>query len=183
MSQIEQHKFFLEYLSATSNKQQNQMLLKYIDRYQEKVLQEIASDILQEVIPLNTGQYKTLLPHKTFIRALARGKVSRNLLSKKLNVVISLAKIGLGHHASSKVSSRPTHRVGKNKRKKFRQEASSDSQISCSDQSSEESSGGYSEIEGRRTVRSESPGSTQSEISEESEGFGDSTTSKGGIRH
>lgn len=175
MSEIEKHKFFLEYLSAASNKQQNQMLLKYIDRHQEKALQEIATNILQEVIPLNTSQYKTLLPHKTFIRALSRGKVSRNLLSKKFTIVTYLAKIALTHHASSKVSTRPTCRVGKDKRKKFRQEASSDSQFSCSEESSESSSEGYSEIERRRSVRPESPRSTQSEVSEESEGFRQTT--------
>ena len=61
MANVENHKYFLQLLVYSSNQKQNLALLKQIDNNQYKILKNIANDVLDEIIPLNSQQYKILV--------------------------------------------------------------------------------------------------------------------------
>lgn len=129
---MDQH--FLQLLAKGTNRKQNTSILKFIDKKQYNEIKKIAGKILNEVIPLNAQQYKTLYKHKTFIRNLGRGKVSKAQLVKNYSVVSKLIQITLEHELHAKTSSSATGRVGKSEGPKLqRQETSSDSEISSTE--------------------------------------------------
>ena len=75
---------FLQLLAYGNNYKQNVVVLKEINQNHYKLLKNIANDVLQEIIPLNSQQFKTLLQYKNFIRKLGRERVSKTILIKNL---------------------------------------------------------------------------------------------------
>ena len=117
MANVENHKYFLQLLVYSSNQKQNLALLKQIDNNQYKILKNIANDVLDEIIPLNSQQYKILVQYKNFIRKLGREKVSKTLLSKNLQAIKELAKLVInGNETCEKTNVSSSRRMGKNKK-------------------------------------------------------------------
>ena len=58
----------------TSNKKQNTNILKFIDKEQSKILQQISKNILDGNIPLTSKEFHDLYHHKIFLRKLRSGK-------------------------------------------------------------------------------------------------------------
>ena len=142
---MDQH--FLQLLAKGTNRKQNTSILKFIDKQQYNIIKEIACNILNEVIPLNTKQFNSLHRHKTFIRNLSKGKASKTQLVKNYLVVSQIIQIALDHELHAKVSSGSSRRVGKSKRQKLQgyktssdSESSTESTESLSSEKSAESS-------------------------------------------
>ena len=95
MASINENKYFLQLLAYDTNYKQNVIALKEINEDQCKLLKNIANDVLEEYIHLNSQQFKTLLQYKNFIRKLGREKVIKVVLSKNLPAIIELAKLVL----------------------------------------------------------------------------------------
>ena len=131
MSHIEKEKYFLKLLRNDKNKTQSRKLVMYMNTSQFKSLKTIALDILTEKIPLTNSEFNKLFQHKTFIRNLAWGQVSRNSLARKITVISLLVRIALNKYAShSKVSTFTSRRLGKNKRQTYERSETSDSSSS-----------------------------------------------------
>ena len=114
MSHIEKEKYLLKLLSNDKNKTQSRKLVMYMSASQFKSLKTIALDILTEKIPLTNFEFNKLFQHKTLIRNLAWGQVSRNSLARKITVISLLVTIALNKYAShSKVSTFTSRRLGK----------------------------------------------------------------------
>ena len=80
-------------------------------------MKNIANDVLDEIIPLNSQQYKILVQYKNFIRKLGREKVSKTLLSKNLQAIKELAKLVInGNETCEKTNVSFSRRMGKNKK-------------------------------------------------------------------
>ena len=132
--------YFLQLLAKGTNRKQNTSILKFIDKQQYNTLKEIACNILNEVIPLNSNQFNSLRRHKTFIRNLGKGKASKTQLVKNYLVVSQIIQIALDHELHAKVSSSTPRRVGKGKRQKLQgYKTSSDSESSTESTESTES--------------------------------------------
>ena len=117
MADIENQKYFLQLLVYNDNKKQNLAIVKEIDNNQYTILKDIANDVLDEIIPLNSQQYKILVQYKTFIRKLGREKVSKSLLTKNLQVIKELAKLIInGNETCEKTNASSCRRMGKNKK-------------------------------------------------------------------
>ena len=117
MANVENHKYFLQLLVYSSNQKQNLALLKQIDNNQYKILKNIANDVLDKIIPLNSQQYKILVQYKNFIRKLGREKVSKTLLIKNLQAIKELAKLVInGNETCEKTNVSSSRRMGKNKK-------------------------------------------------------------------
>ena len=72
--------------------------------------------MLDEIIPLNSQQYKILVQYKTFIRKLGREKVSKSLLTKDLQVIKELAKLIInGNETCEKTNVSSCKRMGEKK--------------------------------------------------------------------
>ena len=88
MADIENQKYFLQLLVYNNNKKtkssyfKRKLIIINIHQYTD-----IANDVLDEIIPLNSQQYKILVQYKTFIRKLGREKVSKSLLTNNLQVI------------------------------------------------------------------------------------------------
>ena len=114
MPSIEENKYFLQMLVFGANQKQSLALLKEINPEQHKLLKTIANDVLDEIIPLTSQQYKSLVPHKNFIRKLGREKVSKAVLIKNFIAVRKLASLVIDEdEVCAKVSSGSTRGVGK----------------------------------------------------------------------
>ena len=111
MASIEDHKCFLQLLVYGNNHKQNLVALKQINEEQYKCSKNIANDILEEIIPLNSQEFKILIHYKNFIRKLGRDTVSKTLLAKNLSVIIELAKIVLKDYEECKKTSISTYSV------------------------------------------------------------------------
>ena len=126
MANVENHKYFLQLLVYSSNQKQNLALLKQIDNNQYKILKNIANDVLDEIIPLNSQQYKILVQYKNFIRKLGREKVSKTLLTKNLQAIKELAKLVInGNETCEKTNVSSSRRMGKNKKTTTKNNSSS----------------------------------------------------------
>ena len=91
-------------------------------------MKNIANDVLDEIIPLNSQQYKILVQYKNFIRKLGREKVSKTLLSKNLQVIKELAKLVInGNETCEKTNVSSSRKMGKNKKTA----SSNNSSIEC----------------------------------------------------
>ena len=125
MADIENQKYFLQLLVYNNNKKQNLAILKEIDNNQYTILKDIANDVLDEIIPLNSQQYKILVQYKTFIRKLGREKVSKSLLTKNLQAIKELAKLIInGNETCEKTNASSCRRMGKNKKATFTNKSS-----------------------------------------------------------
>ena len=100
MSHIEKEKYFLKLLRTDKNKTQSRKLIMYMNATQFKSLKTIALDILTEKIPLTNSEFNKLFQHKTLIRNLAQGQISRNSLARKITVSSLLVRIALNNYAS-----------------------------------------------------------------------------------
>ena len=93
MADINDQNYFLQLLVYSNNQKQILAILKEIDDIQYLLLKNITNDVLDEIIPLNSQQYKILVQYKNFIRKLGREKVSKILLAKNLHAIKELAKL------------------------------------------------------------------------------------------
>ena len=80
MSGIENEKYFLLFLLHNSNKRQITSILKTTNS-QYSLLKSFANDILDEMIPLNSMQFKKLVQYKDFIRKWKKSE-SCNIIKK-----------------------------------------------------------------------------------------------------
>ena len=112
--QSEQH-FFL-FLLNNSHLKQNCALLQNITASQYSLLQSFASDILDEVLPLNARQFNDLVQYKDFIRKLGRSRVSSTVLIRNIEAIKSIANIIFNENEVCNKTSTYTHsRMGKSK--------------------------------------------------------------------
>ena len=107
----------------------NTNVLKFIDKEQLKILQQISENILTGNTPLTSKELHELSHHKNFLRKLRGGKISKTLLIKNYSVIHKLVNISLKHDA--KISPSTFGTMGKNKRSKNTSERS-DSESSSS---------------------------------------------------
>ena len=84
MNSIQNHKYFLQFLVNSSNKKQNTNILKFIDKEQLKILQQISKNILDGNIPLTSKEFHDLSHHKIFLRKLRSGKISKKNIDTKI---------------------------------------------------------------------------------------------------
>ena len=116
-----------------------------------KSLKTIALDISTGNSPLTNSEFNKLFQHKTLIRNLAQGQVSRISLTRKITVISLLVRIALNKYAShSKVSTPTCRRLGKSKRQTYeRSEISDSSSSESSEISSSESATSINSKRGR----------------------------------
>ena len=127
MNSIQNHKYFLQILVNSSNKKQNTKILKFIDKEQLKILQQISKNILDGNIPLTSNEFHDLSHHKIFLRKLRSGKISKKIFIQKYSVICKLVEIFLKHDAKIR-----------SKNKSERSDCESSSSESSEFQSSEE---------------------------------------------
>ena len=84
MNSIQNHKYFLQFLVNSSNKKQNTNILKFIDKEQLKILQQISKNILDGNIPLTSKEFHDLSRHKIFLRKLRSDKISKKSIDTKI---------------------------------------------------------------------------------------------------
>ena len=89
MNYIQNSKYFLQFLVNSSNKKQNTSVLKFIDKEQLKILQQISENILTRNTPLTSKEFHELSHHKNFPRKLRCGKISKTLLQKIIQLSVS----------------------------------------------------------------------------------------------
>ena len=85
--------------------------MKFIDKEQLKILQQISKNILNGNIPLTSKEFHDLSHHKIFLRKLRSGKISKKILIQNYLVICKLVKIFLKHDA--KISSSTFGTMGK----------------------------------------------------------------------
>ena len=98
MSGIENEKYFLLFLLHNSNKRQSTSILKTITNSQYSLLKSFANDILDEMIPLNSMQFKKLVQYKDFIRKLSGRKVSPATLSRNIECIKAIISVVLNEY-------------------------------------------------------------------------------------
>lgn len=117
MATIESERHYFEFFVKNNNINQKIVVLKSINTKQYTLLREIAKDILNEIIPLNTQQFQKLLQYKDFIRKLGSRKLSVYTLVKNIEGVIELLKIVYHPNEVGKQTSSGTNtRLAKNKK-------------------------------------------------------------------
>ena len=117
MSGIENEKYFLLFLLHNSNKRQSTSILKTITNSQYSLLKSFAYDILDEMIPLNSMQFKKLVQYKDFIRKLSGRKVSPVTLSRNIECIKAIISVILNEYEVCNKTSTYTHRrMGKVKK-------------------------------------------------------------------
>ena len=117
MSGIENEKYFLLFLLHNSNKRQSTSILKTITNSQYSLLRSFANDILDEMIPLNSMQFKKLVQYKGFIRRLSGRKVSPATLSRNIECIKAIISVVLNEYEVCNKTSAYTHRrMGKSKK-------------------------------------------------------------------
>ena len=117
MSGIENEKYFLLFLLHNSNKRQSTSILKTITNSQYSLLKSFANDILDEMIPLNSMQFKKLVQYKDFIHKLSGRKVSPATLSRNIECIKAIISVVLNEYEVCNKTSTYTHRrMGKSKK-------------------------------------------------------------------
>ena len=126
MANIEDQKYFLQLLVYGNNHKQVSATLKEINDIQYTMLKNIANDVLDDIIPLNSEQYTILVQYKNFIRKLGRQKVSKTVLAKHLHAIKELAKLFINdHEVCKKTNVSSSRRMGKNKKTTTKNNSSS----------------------------------------------------------
>ena len=121
MSGIENEKYFLLFLLHNSNKRQSTSILKTITYSQYSLLKSFANDILDEMIPLNSMQFKKLVQYKDFIRKLSGRKVSPATLSRNIECIKAIISVVLNEYEVCNKTSTYTHRrMGKSSKEYFK---------------------------------------------------------------
>ena len=117
MSGIENEKYFLLFLLHNSNKRRSTSILKTITNSQYSLLKSFANDILDEMIPLNSMQFKKLVEYKDFICKLSGRKVSPATLSRNIECIKAIISVILNEYEVCNKTSTYTHRrMGKSKK-------------------------------------------------------------------
>ena len=93
MTSVDQQKYFLLLLAHGDDINLQYTILKHMNDRQLTLLKNIANDVLDEIIPLNTKQFKILVHYKDFIRKLGRGTASKRVIQKNLHAIQELAKL------------------------------------------------------------------------------------------
>lgn len=149
----------LQVLAYNYNTKQDISLVKYLDPRQKNIFRKIATQILNETIPLTEIQFKNLKRHKVFVRSLTSQKISTLDLLKNYKVLKFLAEIYLNnqqesHETHTKNSSSSSGRMGKSeKQTDQRNQRHSDSEYSSESTNiySSSSEGNSSSDEARTT--------------------------------
>ena len=116
MGDIQSEQHFFSFLLNNSDEKQNRAILRNITHPQYLLLQSFANDILDEVLPLNSQQFKKLVQYKDFIRKLGRTKVSCTVLIRNIEAIRSIADIVFNENEICNETSTYTHsRMGKSK--------------------------------------------------------------------
>ena len=132
-------KNFFELLAYTKDQKQKKNILKFTNKSQYKVIQNIAKKLLSGDIQLKNIQYRILKNKKLFLRKLSQGKIKVKDLHREHYILCYILKLGLEYYEThSKISTRTYRKVGKNRRQYTRQR--SFSEISSSEGYSEECS-------------------------------------------
>lgn len=91
-------RYFLCFIAHNTNYAQVQNVLKNVDKQQYKVLCEIAVNILESVIDIDSTSLEKLKPHKLIIRKLADRRLSKASLAREASVIAELVRLTLQYH-------------------------------------------------------------------------------------
>ena len=98
MSEMQSEKYVFLFLFENSNVKQNNVFIRNMTSSQYSILQSLANDILVEDLPLNTRQFKKLVPYKDFIRKLGQSRVSSTVLIKNIEAIKSIIDIAFNEN-------------------------------------------------------------------------------------
>ena len=130
-------KIYFELLAYVKDQKQKKNILKFKNKSQYKVIQNIAKKLLNGDIQLKNIQFCILKNKTLFLRKLSQGKIKIKDLHREFYIVCYIVKLGLEHYEThSKIGTRTYQKVGKNRRQYTRER--SVSEISSSEECSEE---------------------------------------------
>ena len=130
-------KLYFELLAYAKDQKQKKNILKFTNKSQYKVIQNITKKLLNGDIQLKNIQFCILKNKKLFLRKLSQGKIKIKDLHREFYIVCYIVKLGLEHYEThSKIGTHTYRKVGKNRRQ-YASERSV-SEISSSEECSEE---------------------------------------------
>ena len=102
--------WFMLFLANNNNIDQNIAIIETINKSQLKLLKDAANDILEEVIPLNTQQFKKLFQYQDFIRLLGEGRLTPEEISEDIGAITEICKVVYPQNEICNKTSAPTSR-------------------------------------------------------------------------
>ena len=91
-------KIYFELLAYAKDQKQKKNILKFTNKSQYKVIQNIAKKLLNGDIQLKNIQFHILKNKKLFLRKLSQGKIKIKDLHREFYIVCYIVELGLEHY-------------------------------------------------------------------------------------